>query len=85
MPRKKVDAATLRLKARQYLAARDRGKQAYAEADGLLNELIDKLGVGKKLELGAGQGFTITDRFAHKIKVFTPAGCNRFEVEVSQA
>jgi hypothetical protein len=70
--------------AKEMLAAKDRGRAAYGKADELLDELLDDLKPGEVLDLGDGQTFELVDRFAEKNKVFTPTGCNRFEVKVTR-
>lgn len=75
----------LKDKIRSMLAAKDKGSEAYGLADRLMNELIDRLKVGEKVDLGGGETFEVVDNFADKNKVWKPTGVNRFDGKVSRA
>lgn len=72
-------------KIRKMLAAKDRGKAAYVEADELLEEILAELQPGQQVKLGGGEWAEVVDNFAEKNKVFKPAGVARFEVKVTRS
>jgi hypothetical protein len=69
--------------ARKLLAARDRGKAAYAEADTHLDALIEAVKVGERIDLGNNEYAEIVDAFASKNVVWKPAGVRRFDIKTS--
>ena len=83
--------ALLKRKARQLLACRDAGREAYSTADALLGELLSAgLRPGDSIPLGGGSSLVIVDNFldSHgqpKNKVWKPTGVNRYDCEVKQA
>ncbi len=69
-------------KVRRMLAAKDKGRAAYTEAEQLFEEIHPLLEVGEQLDIGEGQLFVIVDNFATKNKAFKQAGVSRFEGKV---
>lgn len=71
--------------AQALLAARDRGKEAYAEADGLMEQLLGQMKPGQVIQLPGGRTAELVDNFATRNKVFKQAGVARFDLKVSNA
>lgn len=67
------------------LRARDAGKEAYARADELLDQLIHLGGPGAKIPIAGGQLVEIVDNFADRSVVWKPAGVRRFDLKVRRA
>ena len=68
---------TLAQLCKEHLAARARGKEAYAEADDLLAQILKRAKVGQVI---AGK-FRIKDNFASENKVYRAHCVARLEVE----
>jgi hypothetical protein len=67
------------------LAAKDAGKQAYAEADKLLDELANEVALDLAVKLDdSGRVAKLVDQFAVKTIVWKPCGVRRFDVKVEQ-
>jgi len=62
---------------KEHLAARARGKEAYTEADELLDEILKRAKPGQVI---AGK-FRVKDNFAGGNKVYRAHGIARLEVE----
>lgn len=67
------------------LEAKDTGKAKYAEADRLLEELVQQLKLNESIDLGNGEQAQLVDNFAQKNKHWKPCGINRYDVKVSRA
>jgi hypothetical protein len=77
--------ATIEKRIHAYLAAKDRGKQGYTEADQILQELLAELEPGDKIPLPDGQVAELVDNFAKGNKAYKPCGINRFDLKVTHA
>jgi len=83
--------AALKRKAKQLLACRDAGREAYTQADKLLEELLDAgLKPGDSIALTGGVTMTIVDNFVDRQgkptnKLWKPTGVNRLDVKVEHA
>lgn len=86
MAKKATKAAAARRIAKQLIAQRDAGKEAYAQADKALQELFD-LGLkpGDTITLPGGTTVELVDNFADRNKVWKPCGVTRFDVKVTHA
>ncbi len=71
--------------ARKLLAARDRGKEAYAEADTHLDTLISQMKPGETIDLGNGETAELHDQFSDRNVVWKPAGVRRFDIKTSRS
>lgn len=69
----------------KYFAAKDRGKEAYAEADQALAAIAAAVPVGTVIELAGGRTATLIDQFAGKNKVFKPCGVERITLTLSHS
>lgn len=82
---RKLSVAQQRRLVEKFLEEKDGGKEAYARADKLLEQIIAGVAVGTLIELAGGRTAELVDNFAEKNKVFKPCGVSRFDVKVSHA
>lgn len=61
-----------------YFASLDDGRTAYQKADELLEELMEKVGVGQTIRLDDGREYVLEDQFEKTNKVWKPCGVSRF-------
>lgn len=87
----KPSEQTLKRKAKRLVTLRDAGKEAYTEADKVLEELL-KAGCkpGDTIELAGGAAVEIIDNFVNRTgepvnKAWKPCGINRYDVKVTHA
>lgn len=85
MATKKLSALQQRRLVEKFLKEKDGGKEAYARADKLLEQIVAGVPVGTLIELAGGRTAAVVDNFAEKNKVFKPCGVSRFDVKVSHA
>lgn len=77
--------AALKRKAQAYFLCRDRGKDFYAQADAILDQLASELEHGEEIDLGKGRVAVLVDQFADRSVVFRPCGVRRFELKVKRS
>jgi len=74
----------LKNKLRALLKARSQGKEQYALADKLLDEVVGAMKPGEAVDIGGGRTATLVDQFADRAVVWKPAGVRRFEIKVTE-
>lgn len=62
--------------------ARRAAKKAYKEAAGLLEEVVEELGVSATVELRGGRTAIIVDNFARSTCAFKRVGFDRYDIEI---
>lgn len=67
------------------LKALEAGKEAYARANELLEELLPNWKTGDPVKLADGTTAELIDKFATKNRIGTGMGVNRYEIECSRA
>ena len=79
-----AEATRLKQAIVRMLAAKDRAKDAYSEADSLLEYVLEHLQPGETLDIGGGQVAHVVDNFAERNKVFKQCGVARYDVKISR-
>jgi len=80
-PRKttpKYDAAG---RVEDYQRALDEGRAQYQQADVILAELLEQVGVGVPVRLLDGREYELVDEFEKAAKVWKPCGVARFTLQ----
>lgn len=61
------------------------GMKYYAQADGLMVEIRDRLAVNKRLPIGDGMYAVLVDRFGEDDKIWQPVAMKRFELQIQDS
>jgi hypothetical protein len=73
-------------KIEKLLKLREEGRRKYAQADVVLDELVDDMKAGDKVPIKNGkQHAELIDNFAAKNKAFKPCGISRFDLKITDA
>ena len=74
--------AKLGEKIADYLDFKEKGRECYAAADAILEEIqIKKLKIGREFKLPGGRIAVLKDNFAEKNKIFRSHGSQRLDFE----